>query len=423
MNPTARTPAPPLPWRLLPWLLLPWLFPIACLEQGPRSAGPSGSGEATGIAVLGSDYVSTSLSLLDPATGALSASDVLHSGSAAPGLSVALSGDVGLASSPAPDGVIVLLDRYPSAVLTLVEPADAAVRAQIDLSTGFGANLQDALWVAPDRLWVTRLETNPDPGRQAFDGGDDLLIVTPSTGRLEGRVDLAPLAARDLDPALQARPTRLCRQGPWVWVALAHLGAGFAAAGPGRVAALDPADGALAWLVDLPEALNCTGLLAEGDDALLVACTGLFAAGAEAQLATSALVRVDTATSPPTARVLRRADHAGGVAPYGFDLARARGWLLAVRFGDLAAGRPDRLVAYRADDPHGAEIEVHRAGSAFGLGGVLADDVRGRIYVGDADREHPRVHVLAVDDAGFTPLEALVTHPASGLPPRALAWY
>jgi hypothetical protein len=394
----------------------------ACLEQGPGASAPSGAGDPRGIVVIGSDYVSTSVSLLDAEAAALAASDLLHSGSAAPGLSVALSGDVVPASSPAPDALIALIDRYPSGVLTLLTP-EGTLRAQLNLATGFAANVQDVLWVDADRLWASRLETNPTPGRQAFDGGDDVVIVTPSTGEVVGRIALAPLAGEAGGHPLQVRPTRFARAGARVFVALAHLAADFSAAGPGLVAELDPALEAVVERVELPGVRNCTNLLALDERTLLVTCSGLLAAGTGATVEGSGLVTVDTAESPSRAALLRSSTDGGGQEPFGFEVAAIDGWVLVVRFGDLATERPDRLVAFRLADPAGPEVVVHQAESAFGLGGLLADPARGRLYVGEASREAPRVQVYRVTEAGFTAEKELATHPETGLPPRAIGWY
>ncbi|MBM4373078.1 MAG: hypothetical protein FJ098_15595 [Deltaproteobacteria bacterium] len=74
-------PRPVSPWpRLLPLLLL-----LSCIDHTAGLSPTSLPAGAGGIAVVGSDYLSTSLAILDRATGSLLAEGVLHSGSAAPG--------------------------------------------------------------------------------------------------------------------------------------------------------------------------------------------------------------------------------------------------------------------------------------------------------------------------------------------------
>jgi len=225
------------------------------------------------------------------------------------------------------------------------------------------------------------------------------------------------------DPGFQARPERMVLAGDRVWVVLGHLTEDFDAAGPGRLVAVDPEEDAVAAVLDLPEVENCAGLLHDpARETLYVSCTGLFSAGPADQLAGSGIVVVDLEASPPAPTLLRRAADGLG-RPFGFDLAIADGrWLLAVRFGDLVAGTPDRLVALDLDEG-GAERVIHEAGSAYGLGGVLADDSGGIVLVGEADPEAPRILRYRVDRGAFTPDGVIISHPKSGLPPRHLAFY
>ncbi len=372
-----------------------------------------------GIAVVGTDYLSTSISILEPGTGALLAEGVLHSGSAAPGLSLALSGDVVLPAAPNPYHQLFVLDRYPNSVVTILDGATFEVLRQIPVGTGFAANPHDLIWLDPDKVYVTRYEANPSPGAEPFDGGDDLLIVDPSAGAVTGRIPMGPHA----DSALLARPERMVLAGDRVWVALGHLAPDFKAAGPGRLVAVDPVTDAVEQVLDLPGLENCVGLLhAPEREALYVACAGLFEGGREGQLAGAGIARVDLSTTPPTPSILRR----GGDSPEGafsFDLAMAaQRWLLGVRFGDLAAGTPDRLVAMDLDGVR-EDVVVYEADSAFGIGGVLADDPGGQVLVGDANPQAPRVLRFRVDGGAFTPDGAIQAHPDSGLPPRHLAFY
>jgi len=402
--------------RVLLILLLP-----ACIDDtvGAGSGPAALHVEGAGIAVVGTDYLSTSVSILEPGSGALLAEGVIHSGSAAPGLSVALSGDVVLPAAPNPSHRLLLLDRFPGAVVTIVDGADFQVIGQVPVGTGFAANPHDLLWLDPGKAYVSRNEANPEPGREPFDGGDDLLVVDLEAGVVTGRIPMTQYA----DPGLLARPERMVMAGTRAWVVLGHLGGSFDTAGPGRLVSVDPVEDAADEVVDLPGMENCTGLLhLPSRESLYVACSGLFSAGRSAQQGGSGIVAVDLAVSPPAAEVLRRGTDAPG-GPFGFDLAVAQGrWLLAVRFGDLAEGTPDRLVAVDLNEPD-TEISVHEAGSAYGMGGVLADDDAGAVLVGEADPEAPRILRYRVDGGAFTRDGEIVSHPDSGLPPRHMAYY
>ena len=417
----------------LPSALLIVSLAIACVEDAP--AGPSDYGDGllprSGIALLGSDYGSSSLSLLDPRSGQLVASGVLHSGSAAPGLSVALSGDVVFPSARHPEGLIVLIDRFPGSVLTLFDPIEGRVRRQINVSTGFAANAQDLCYVA-DRVYVARHESNPLPGAEPFDQGDDLLIVDLAEGSILGRVDLAGLA----DEGLQARPTRIRAHAGRLWVALDHLSDDFSRAGPGLVAVIDPERDVVEATLRNDQVSNCTQLAIVDASRLVVACTGLFQAGATAQLASSGLLLIDAASLDPgspgsTVRRILGAGEDGGSAPFGFEMAVAGGqWLLVSRFGDLASGRPDEVQAYELralldDDPATSAVphRIHVASSAYGLGGLLVDEVAGRLYVADADPVRPRIVAYRYDEDGFTPEPAFGAALSGALSPRALSLY
>jgi hypothetical protein len=402
------------------WILL-LLLGAGCIDDTTGAGGGPGSWqiEGAGIAVVGTDYLSTSISVLEPGTGALLAEGVIHSGSAAPGLSMALSGDVVLPAAPNPLHQLFLLDRYPNSVVTILDGATFEVAGQIAVGTGFAANPHDLLWLDPDKVYVSRYEANPSPGRAPFDGGDDLLIVDPAAGAVVGRVPLDGAA----EPGLLARPERMVLAGDRVWVALGHLAPDFKDAGPGRIVAVDPVTDAVDRVLDLPGVENCTGLIhLPARQALYVACAGLFDRGRAGQLAGAGLVEVDLSVSPPAPAILRRgADAPGGAFAFGLAAAQGR-WLLAVRFGDLAAGIPDRLVAMDLDGVR-EDVVVHEAGSAFGIGGVLADPIGGLVLVGDADPAAPRILRFQVDGGAFTPDGAFEAHPESGLPPRHLAFY
>lgn len=156
------------------------------------------------VASVNTDYVSTSVSLLR-ADGSLCAPAVITSGSRPPGVTTALSGDVVLPTEPHPDGLLVLIDRYPAAVLTFVDPESGEVVRQIGVGTGYPSNPHDALFLAPDRAWVTRYDANPTPtpAPEDLDDGGDVLVIDPSTGALRDRIDLGPWAS----PGMSRAPT------------------------------------------------------------------------------------------------------------------------------------------------------------------------------------------------------------------------
>src|SRR5258708_24973637 len=96
-----------------------------------NDAGPCGRG----VAVVTSDYMSWSVSLLDLEGNVISPS-VISSASATTGLSAPLSGDVVLPSTPAHGDTLVLIDSYRASILTWVDVKSGAVRGQLSVSTG-----------------------------------------------------------------------------------------------------------------------------------------------------------------------------------------------------------------------------------------------------------------------------------------------
>src|SRR5689334_19360480 len=104
----------------------------ACDNSNPASMGadaqPPADGNGgvpspgAGLAVVNSDYVSTSVSLIDPATAKVKKGDCINSGTHTPGNTLALSGDVGLPSQPQPMNLLVTIDHANSA-LTWIDPS------------------------------------------------------------------------------------------------------------------------------------------------------------------------------------------------------------------------------------------------------------------------------------------------------------
>src|SRR5580765_8285852 len=158
----------------------------------PRSDG--GGGTVSGGAVINSDFLSTSVSLIDT-QGALVRADCIHSTTAGTG-SPTISGDVVLPSQPQRGGKIVLVDRGNTA-LTFVDPTTCAVDRQFSVKGGFEmANPHDVVIVADGKAYVTRYAKNAAPA-DPMAAGDDLLIIDPRDGTVGGRIDLSAYASTD----------------------------------------------------------------------------------------------------------------------------------------------------------------------------------------------------------------------------------
>lgn len=418
--------------RVAPLAVVASLGSFAACEPDPGASPPPGA--ERGLAVLHSDYVSVSLSLVDPQDGTVLAANVLHSGARAPQLSTAFSGDVVQPSTVDPRGWVTLVDRYPNAVVTTYDPVAGVVVGQLSVATGFAANPYDVAFVGPDapgRAFVTRFGHNPTPTAAAedLDDGDDLLVVDVATGedgagRIVGRIPLAPHVPADVLP----RPTQVAVAGGRVWVTLAALAEDFSHGAAGVVVGVGVGAGGLAnepgvdRVVPIAEGANCADLAVAPDGAALwVVCSGVFQEGAARQIARSGVARVDLSADPPAVdRWFAAADFAGAAlaAEVAVD---ARGRVYVVASGDLAEGTPDRLLAL--DPESGVAAVVHEAGGAFTLGGLVLDVARGRLWLGDARPDAPRLRVFDVAEASQRLAFSVDADPAVGLPPRSIGWF
>ncbi len=391
------------------------------LQEGDDDSGSHETPPWT-IAVVGTDYFSTSISIIDRETRSLFRENIVNSGSSSSGLSIALSGDVVFPRSYNHKNWIVLLDRYPNSVLTFVDPNDFSVIGQLPVATGFASNPHDFLWLSENKAYITRYEKNPTPGDMEFDGGDDILIVDPITNVITGRIPLADYADTKTNSNLQARPDQMADADGIVWVTLDHLTDDFKESGEGRVVGIDVESDEVVELVRLPEVTNCTGIVySKSHHSLYVSCSGLFIAGTDDQLQHSGIVQIDLDANPPQVSVFRRAEDSNG-RPYGFDLDVLQDrYLLAVRYGDLETNILDTLVAI--DLETGEESVLHEAGSAYGMGGLLADDATNSVYVGDADPVNPGIHLYSIENDSFNYDGMINSHPTVGLPPRYIRFY
>ncbi|HTA19013.1 MAG TPA: hypothetical protein VK989_06955, partial [Polyangia bacterium] len=210
--------------------------------DGSVDGGSDGAAGAVsfgvGLAVIDSDYASTSISIVG-ASGALVKDDCINSGTQAAGkLSLTLSGDVVLPSQPQLGGDLWLVDRKNDA-LTVVTPPTCAVSAQIAVGTGFQSDPHDVAVLSDTKLYVTRYNTNVAPPNVTATG-DDVLIVNRTTGTVTGRIGLTTYAAPVTGFTIEAQPDRMVIAGSKVYVTLGSQDANFMAAGEGRVVVIDP---------------------------------------------------------------------------------------------------------------------------------------------------------------------------------------
>lgn len=382
---------------------------------GDGRAADGGAGQVCPLAlvVASSDYMSTNISVLSP-TGGLLSESVLSSGSAAPGLSAALSGDVVLPLNQT-RGEIVLIDQLPNAVLTWVDPSTAAVARQLNVGTGFSANPHDYLEVTPTKAYVTRYETNMSPGKQPNDEGGDVLVIDPQAATITGRIPLATPA----DGAFLPRADRMTRVGSEVWVSLDRFDADFKTAGDARLVGISTADDSIAWTRDLPGVASCGGIAqAPSGNVVALSCSGV--PGDPDPKQRSAIVLIDATMHPPVE--IKRFTIASQLgAPLGFTLAYATDALLmGVALGDAAAGRND--VAYTLDLASGTASVLVDAGAPFVFGDVrCSPGCTDMCFLADAKAKALRV--WKANGSSLAEQAPVPVDPKLNLPPRSLGTF
>jgi hypothetical protein len=400
--------------------LLAGLAVSAC--EVPEPPPPTGGTEldpdaCAGLVVVSSDYQSTSVAFLGWDGEVLSAR-VISSGSADAALSAPLSGDV-VAPSAAPSGdEVVLVDRYPASVVTFLDRATGAPRRQLSVRTGFSANAQDYLDVAAGKAYVSRFEPNPDPGREPFDEGSDVLVVDPAAPAIVGRIDLGALLVQN-DPDLLPRPSRLLAARGRVFALVATYSKDFSRSGDSALAVLEPGTDAVVGSVALPGLRGCAAMALSPDESrLAVACSGTFGGTSTPTLDDAGIAVVSLETSAVETVV------PGGSlgAPPAFSVGFASDDVVVVpTFGREPAGdapaRGDELVAVTISS--GAVAQLVATDAPFELGEVRCAAACGACGVADAQRGG--VHLIEVGEGGAVVSIRLATiDDGIGLPPRYL---
>jgi hypothetical protein len=384
----------------------------------PPSDGPTGVAElGAGLAVVNSDYTTTSVSLLSRATGEVTKGDCINSGTHVPGSTLTLSGDVVLPSQAQPGNPLLVIDRS-NGVLTWLDPSTCAPLRQLDVSTGFFANPHDVIAVSPTKAYVTRYEKNPTPTADPADrdDGQDLLIIDPSAPSITGRIDLSSYAVAAAGAAILARPDRARLIGSKLVVSLGNIDGAFQASSHGRLIIVDTVTDQVSATVDLPYK-GCGGLsYVETSKTLFVACGGFYKD--EPQIDGSGIVSIDFAASPPVE--IKRQPAAPFGRPLGGYTGLARDGALGLA---VAPGFPkDEL--WTLDTATGAASKLDDASDGFTFGTVLVDPVRERAYLTDGDMAAPRVHIYSyAGGAAPSRQRSVDPNPVVGLPPREIAWY
>jgi hypothetical protein len=382
-----------------------------------------------GLVVVETDYQSTNVSLVG-VDGSVLSSSFVSSATTATGLSAPLSGDVVVPTMPQSGDELVLLDRYPAGVLTWLDVASAEVRGQLGVGTGFASNPQDVVVVGSERAYVSRFERNPEPGREAWDEGSDLLLVDPTRLAIVGRVELAGALAGE--PAgMLPRPNRMVLVGDWLLVLLSPYTADFLESATSRLALVDVRTDALVGTVMLPDLYGCSGLaLSPAGTTLAVSCSGRFQGTSNPTVEDAGLVLL---AAPDAAQIADGQDPASTMVelgrwsaselvgqPLGFavDFADEQRLLLTA-FGRFAEGAEPAVqdAALELERTTGAtRTLVQSEALPFSLGEVRCVGSCGRCFLADAERSV--LHELVLGEDGLEVTRAITVDTAVGLPPR-----
>jgi hypothetical protein len=380
-------------------------------------AGASGQANAPscdrGVAVVMTDYSSTNVGILD-LEGAVLAPSIVSSGSAKPGLTQALSGDIDVPRTAPRSGRLVLLDRFGTNVTTWIDPTTADVLAQLPIGTGFESNPYDYYEYSSDRAMVARFGSNPSPGAEDFDGGGDLLLIDTNRFMIVGRI-----AMPEEDDTLLPRPSFITPFGETAVVTLGRLSSDFAAAGEGRLVGVSTTKETISWTITLEGVKNCGRLaVAPSGEIGAVACSGSLNPDTwEYVPEESDIVILDLTETPPVE--LRR---------FGIGRRLETGLQMDLEFASetqlLSLAYPggdasgDQVLSVAVED--GNHEILHTTSSPYTIGGVTcAPGCSDICLVTDAEEGVVR-RFLVTESGGFEILPSVAVDTAIGLPPRRL---
>lgn len=382
---------------------------------GTIAAGDCGRG----FVVIESQYESTNVALLGLDGNVLTESLVSSASKPGPGLG-ALSGDVVPSSSLADGSELPLIDRYSDGPqVAWIELATGKIARALALDTGFPSNPQDYVRLSPEKAYVVRFGHNLAPGQQAFDGGDDVLIIDPAAPQILGSIDLRP-AVMDLPDTLPRAAKMQLVDDKLLVLATTLPARGFAGREPSRLVVIDTASDRIEKTLVLDGLLDCTGMVVSpSQQQLAVFCSALTDSNGAFEPDASGIALVALAPTLALKRVLRAETF--GDRPLGFSGAyAAESTLLFYTFGAF----DDRNEVLAPDTLFSLDLESDAAspileGAPFSLGGLSCAAKCGVCVVADAKREGGVVHRYEIGTEGSaTAHVALKLETSIGLPPR-----
>lgn len=399
---------------IVPWFLACNVESTAAPSGGIQLGKPAKSGCERGVVVLMTDRKSTNVGIAQLDGTPLSESFV-SSGSAKPGLALALSGDVDVPLLAPRSGQLVLLDRFGSNVVTWMALENAEVRGQLAIGTGFESNPRDYVEVDEQRAYLARYGANPTPGLQPFDEGSDVLIVDFREPEIMGRIPIA-----EEDPSLLSRPSHMNRlENGTVVVTLGRWSSDYSLVGEGRFIGISPTTDTVVWSVELPGLFDCGRLvLAPARQVAAIACSSKYdRANKKFVPASSDIVLFDVTETPP--REIRRLDVArrldAGIQPaisFASDSV-----IVGLTYGGNATIGD---TVFAVDTSTGELTSLAESTQRFAYGSVHCAPGCGDIcLVTDAEIGRLRRWRLA-DGSGFEELSSMTVDTTIGLSPSAI---
>lgn len=382
----------------------------------------------SGFLVLSTDYASTAIGVVSADGASVSTMRWVDSGTEAPGLVAALSGDVVLPTVQPALGAAII-DRGNDTITRFCRSGALVGQVRVGTDT-VAANPQDVLFVGTE-AWVSRYE--PHPGEAEADRGSDLIGLDAEAMTRNGvRVDLSgyggTVTGMDMegDPAdvvVAARPQAIVQVGDFAVVGLDRLPADFFGDRghlPGAVAIVELATGE-AELHELTGMANCGSVSPMPDGQVLVACGGYSDVGfgdTAGERASAGLARltIDAAGEVSEEDIWSVGADDGNLAAVNGTLALDAEHVLGVAWGEFGVSGDTLVVTDLAD---GEQTTVDTASEAFALGGpAMLGNV---VLVPDASSDGPAVWRFSVSGGALTSMGDIEVDAA--LPPRSIRAY
>jgi hypothetical protein len=410
------------------------LLPLACLAAGcnvsataPSSTGgihasaDAGPNCDKGLVVLLTDYTSTQIALTDPAGKPLSPSFLSTASTKVSGVAYALSGDIALPTMRPPSGLVVLLDRYGTDVVTWSDPSTAKVLAQLPLGTGFESNPQDYVETDGTHALVSRWGVNDQPGKQPFDGGSDVLVVDIQAHAIKGRIAMPTTAS------LPPRPAGMIRIGTTTLVVLQNESEDFMTQGESVLVGI--VDDAVAWQLAVTGLKGCNRpALSPSGRLMALSCEGhIDANGNVGNLAESAVALYDVTSLPP--KPLQRYAISDQLTNPSQDRVSFASETLLVGKTQTALGAASSNQAFALDTTTGkavvlrtASLDANGKGKGVAYGDFVCSAGCAKLCI-LADSDTGALERWSIESSGLKPLAAIDVDPEVGLPPVAIGAY